>query len=110
MAKRKKKILFVHQNFPGQFKFLAPALIKENYEVHAIGNEENLKNVDDYPGLEIHTYKILAGSTPGIDMMAVEFESKMLRARFAADKCEELQSKGFNPDLIIAHPGRYLNE
>ena len=105
MAKRKKKILFVHQNFPGQFKFLAPALIKENYEVHAIGNEENLKNVDDYPGLEKHTYKILAGSTPGIDMMAVEFESKMLRARFAADKCEELQSKGFNPDLIIAHPG-----
>lgn len=43
-------------------------------------------------------------------MMAIEFESKMLRAKFSTDKCEELQSKGFNPDLIIAHPGRYLNE
>ena len=26
------KILFLHQNFPAQFKFLAPALIKEGYE------------------------------------------------------------------------------
>ena len=30
------KILFIHQNFPGQFKFLAPALKKNGYDVVAM--------------------------------------------------------------------------
>ena len=30
------KILFIHQNFPGQFKFLAPALVKQGHEVVAM--------------------------------------------------------------------------
>jgi hypothetical protein len=30
------KILFIHQNFPGQFKFLAPALAKAGHEVVAM--------------------------------------------------------------------------
>ena len=30
------KILFVHQNFPGQFKFLAPALAAQGHDVTAM--------------------------------------------------------------------------
>ena len=30
------KILFIHQNFPGQFVHLAPALAKQGHEVHAL--------------------------------------------------------------------------
>ena len=30
------KILFIHQNFPGQFKFLAPALVQQGHEVVAM--------------------------------------------------------------------------
>jgi hypothetical protein len=29
------KILFIHQNFPGQFQYLAPALANKGHEVHA---------------------------------------------------------------------------
>ncbi|NBW55786.1 MAG: glycosyl transferase, partial [Betaproteobacteria bacterium] len=29
-------ILFIHQNFPGQFKFLAPALVKQGHSVRAM--------------------------------------------------------------------------
>ena len=32
-----KKILFLHQNFPGQYKHLAPELAKiKNYDVHTL--------------------------------------------------------------------------
>ena len=30
------KILFIHQNFPGQFKFLAPALVQQGHTVLAM--------------------------------------------------------------------------
>jgi hypothetical protein len=30
------KVLFLHQNFPGQFKHLAPALVAQGHEVHAL--------------------------------------------------------------------------
>ena len=102
--KKNKKILFIHQNFPGQFRTLAPGLIKEGFEVHALGEESNIKTVDPFPDLNLHSYKITKGTTKGIDDFAIEFETKMIRARFAYEECEKLKSNGFNPDLIIAHP------
>ena len=37
----KKKILFLHQNFPGQYKHLAPILSKsKKYEVHSLSLDE----------------------------------------------------------------------
>lgn len=101
---KNKQILFVHQNFPGQFRYLAPALIKKGFEVHAIGQEDNITQVDKFPGLNLHYYQIKKGSNPDIDSMAIEFEAKMLRARFAADKCKELKNNGLSPSLVIAHP------
>ena len=96
---KNKQILFVHQNFPGQFRYLAPALIKKGFEVHAIGQEDNITQVDKFPGLNLHYYQIKKGSNPDIDNMAIEFEAKMLRARFAADRCKELKNNGLNMDL-----------
>jgi hypothetical protein len=29
-------ILFIHQNFPGQFKFLAPALVAQGHSLRAV--------------------------------------------------------------------------
>ena len=100
----KKQILFVHQNFPGQFKNLAPALIKEGYDVHAIGYSPNISNVDPFPGLTIHQYSITKGTADDIEPLAAEFETKMIRAKATADKCEELKKNGLNPSLIISHP------
>ena len=100
----KKQILFVHQNFPGQFKNLAPALIKEGYDVHAIGYAPNVSQVNPFPGLNLHQYNIDKGSAKNIEPLAAEFETKMIRAKSIADKCEELKTNGLNPNLIIAHP------
>ena len=101
---KKRQILFIHQNFPGQFKSLAPGLIKKGYEVHALGEMNSISQVNEFPGLNLHSYEITKGSTKGIDSLAVEFESKMIRAQFALAKCEELKKNGLNPSVIIAHP------
>ncbi len=101
---KKKQILFVHQNFPGQFKSLAPALIKEGYDVHALGFKDNVDNVDPYPGLTLHSYQIDKGTSEDIEPLAKEFETKMIRGKNAANKCDELKAKGFEPSLIISHP------
>ena len=88
---KKRQILFIHQNFPGQFKSLAPGLIKKGYEVHALGEINSISQVNEFPGLNLHSYAITKGSTKSIDSLAVEFESKMIRAQFALAKCEELK-------------------
>jgi hypothetical protein len=36
------RVLFVHQNFPGQFKHLAPWLLKQGHEVVGMGDADNL--------------------------------------------------------------------
>ena len=100
MMKNNKKILFVHQNFPAQYKHISIALSDLGYEVHSL-------SISEYSNDKIksHSYKLLSLSSEGINQWAVEFETKMIRAESAAKKAFELKDKGFYPDLIIGHPG-----
>ena len=36
------RILFIHQNFPGQFKHLAPAMVAHGHDVTALTVEKNV--------------------------------------------------------------------
>lgn len=102
---KKKQILFVHQNFPAQFKSLAPALAKmDEYEVFSLSLSENKKNLKN-TNFENYFYSLETGNNDGTHRLALEFEAKMLRAEAAAKKCISLKNKGLNPSLIISHPG-----
>ena len=96
-----KKILFLHQNFPGQYKHLAPALAAEkNIECISISqNPSGLESIKHYQ------YKINEGNIPNVNRLVTEFETKMIRATCVAKLCIEIKEEGFDPDLIIAHPG-----
>lgn len=96
------KILFVHQNFPGQFRHLAPALLARGHRVAAIGQHAE---GGELPGIEVHRYPIERGQTPNIHPLAQEFETKVIRAEACAQRARELAADGFVPDLIVAHPG-----
>ena len=107
----KKKILFLHQNFPGQYKHLAPELAKiKNYDFHTLSLasektysieylEKNLKNMTHYK------YTITEGNSSGTNRLAIEFETKMIRASAVLKRALELKDNGFDPDLLIVHPG-----
>jgi len=94
------KVLFVHQNFPAQFKHLAPALIKLGYDVKALA----INNNPTPAGIEIVHYKPLRANTPKIHPWLLDMESKVIRAEAAFYAALKMRDEGFNPDVIIAHP------
>lgn len=96
----KKKILFVHQNFPGQYKHIYKSLVKKGFDVHSLSIKKY--NGD---GINNHYYELLSLSSENINQWAQEFEAKMIRADSALKKCLQMRDDGFYPDLIIGHPG-----
>ena len=96
-------ILFIHQNFPGQFKHLAPALAQRGHRVVAL-TMQKVKETR-WQGVELVPYAVTQGSTPGTHPWVVDFETKIIRAEGAFRACLKLNEQGFKPDAIIAHPG-----
>ena len=97
------KILFIHQNFPGQFKHLAPALVAGGHEVFATTMREKERRVVD--GVTLIPYTNTRGSTPNIHPWATDFETQIIRAEACFHAALALRASGFAPDLIIAHHG-----
>lgn len=97
------KLLFVHQNFPGQFLHLAPAMVKEGHEVHALVLKKEAPKV--WEGVHIHTYQPAKGTATGVHPWALDLETKIIRAESVFRKCLELKAQGFTPDAVVAHPG-----
>jgi glycosyltransferase involved in cell wall biosynthesis len=97
------KILFVHQNFPSQFKFLAPALVQQGHDVLAMP----LRNTppDTWQGVRLRPYKASRSSTPQIHPWVMDFETKAIRAEACFLAASKLLKEGYYPDVIIAHHG-----
>ncbi len=97
------KILFIHQNFPGQFKFLAPALAQHGHTVVAM----TMQNTDarQWQGVKLTPYSVSRGTTPGVHPWVGDFETKTIRGEACFRTAMQLKAQGFAPDVIIAHPG-----
>ena len=96
-----RRVLFVHQNFPGQFLHIADALIARGDQVAAIGGQAAL----DRAGVDLVRWDNGRGSTQGVFAPASRAEADLIRAQAAAFAAIELGKKGFVPDIIIGHPG-----
>ena len=96
-------ILFIHQNFPGQFKHLAPALVRQGHNVVAMtmGKPQSL----NWNGVRLFPYAANRGSTPSIHPWVSDFETKVIRGEACFHAAKELREEGFDPDVIIAHHG-----
>ena len=95
------KILFVHQNFPGQFLHLAPALAARGHRVLALTDEENQRPA----GVEVVRYK-----APGKEHLARNlgktYSEYAERGWMAARGCRALRDRhGYVPDVIFGHSG-----
>ncbi len=97
------KILFIHQNFPGQFIHLAPALAARGHQIVAT----TLQRIDvpQWQGVKLVPYTVSKGTTPGIHPWAAEMETKIIRGEACFRACLQMKSQGFSPDVIIAHSG-----
>lgn len=97
------RFLFIHQNFPGQFRYLAPALVKLGHEVTAMSMRKD--GPERWQGVRIVSYQARRGSTPGIHPWVADIESKTIRGEACFRTCLKMKAQGFEPDVIIAHPG-----
>ena len=96
------KILFLHQNAPGQFRHLAPYLARDDRNDVVFlgqGTRRALERVrwQSYPapppaGGQTHQY-------------LRRTEAGVRRGQAVARACLALQRSGFEPDLVVGHPG-----
>lgn len=94
-------ILFIHNNYPGQFGFIADALVKAGHRCVAIASRTGRAT----EGVELRTWHTNRGSTPGILREATRIEADLIRGRGAAGAAITLRDEGFHPAVIIGHPG-----
>jgi glycosyltransferase involved in cell wall biosynthesis len=95
-------ILFVHNNFPGQFGSWAQHLAKAcGHRVLAIGSN----TVQEIPGIELHRYELARGTSRTVHPFAIRYEADCIRAEAAAQVASKLALAGFRPDVVVAHIG-----
>ena len=98
------KILFIHQNFPGQFKFLAPALAAlPAHEVWAMTMQKT--ETQHWQGIKLVPYSATRGTTPNMHPWVSDFETKTIRAEACFRAALKMKTEGFTPDVIVAHHG-----
>jgi glycosyltransferase involved in cell wall biosynthesis len=109
------RLLFVHQNFPGQYRHLAAAFAAtKDVQVVAIGDHANVAGLPVPPGIERLTYSPARPPTKGVHPYLRHVEAAVLRGQAVARKAIELRQRGFVPDLICVHAawgeGLYLRD
>ncbi|OJH45998.1 glycosyltransferase [Paracoccus sp. SM22M-07] len=95
------KILFVHQNFPGQFPHLSTELVRRGHEVLALTDEKNQRS----SAVRTLRYKAPDGVKTDSPLGRV-YSEHAERGLMAARGARALRDRhGFHPDVIIGHPG-----
>ena len=96
-------VLFVHNNFPGQYQHIVRALARDpQIAIAAIGSS----TAQEMPGVRLLKYSLgdvvdVAACHP----FARRFDVECHRAEQVLYALSSLSSSGFVPDIIMAHPG-----
>ena len=95
-------ILLIHQNFPGQFRHLAWRLQQDGlHKVLAIGKE----GCPGLPGVDVLTYRTHRPVAKETHHYVRGFESGVIHGQAVMRLLLQLRSRGFIPDVVVAHPG-----
>ena len=94
-------ILFVHQNFPGQFRRIAPLLAAQGHKVIGLGENP----APALPGVQHIRYNAPREGSESTHPYLRRIEGQVRRAQEVARACLVLKRAGFVPDIIEAHLG-----
>ena len=98
------KILFIHQNFPGQYRHIVQTCrASRAAELLALGIEPLHEPIPK--DINALRYSVLRGNTANIHAWALETEAQVIRGEACARAAHTLREAGYTPDLICAHPG-----
>lgn len=95
-------VLFIHQNFPGQFRHIAAHLARQpDVNVCAIGRE----HAPGLAGIRLYRYRPHRQASRETHPYARTFEEGVLHGQQVLRLLLDLKAKGYRPDVIVAHPG-----
>lgn len=95
-------VLFVHNNFPGQFRDLARTLVARGVPCCAVSQNHGNTGID---GVRLARYGLPRGTGKDVFPLAVRAEADLIRARSAHDAARALKAEGWDPAVIVGHPG-----
>lgn len=101
------ELLVIHQSFPGQYiRFLNWAMdAKGDIVVRAVGHQRELVE-EAIPGSwKYENYRLLSNTRIEINQLADGFIRKTLRAEACAQVLSRWKADGYQPDLVLGHPG-----
>jgi glycosyltransferase involved in cell wall biosynthesis len=98
------RLLFVHQNFPGQYRHLAVHYAAQpGYQVVGIGEKTNVLRQQRLPGVQLLGYELPALET--VDPFNASVLKAIHRGKRVAAGAAQLRREGFRPDVVFAHIG-----
>jgi len=100
------KLLFIHQNFPGQYLHLVHFLKEQGgHEIYGMGEAKNVRNRGTLPGIVTIGYPTPGGPGERTHHYLKNTEAAVRRGQNVARSLFRLKSRGFMPDVIAVHPG-----
>lgn len=99
--------LFLHQNFPAQFRHIAAYFATDPaHKVVAIGEAGNLKRATGlHPQIELRPYPAPQAAGRATHHYLHGYEAAVCRGQEVARFAQQLAASGFRPDIVVAHPG-----
>jgi glycosyltransferase involved in cell wall biosynthesis len=95
-------VLFVHRNFPAQFRHLASHLANDpQHRIFAIGSQHARK----LSGTDLSTYQVDEHTVSDVHPFARRFEIESRRAEQVLYAAAHLKHSGITPGVIFFHPG-----
>ena len=100
------RFLFVHQNFPGQFQYVAKSLADlPEHLVIGIADETNQINRPPlHSRIRVETYRTNWRGSKDTHPYIHSFEHQIRRGQCVAKLALKLKKRGFLPDVVVAHP------
>lgn len=102
VSTKPKRILFLHPNFPAQFRHLATTLGQDNnYQVVFATNRQE----GTIPGVFKAIYQPSRQATPQTHHYVRNLENAVLTGQALYKIGQQLQAQGFTPDIVYGHSG-----
>jgi glycosyltransferase involved in cell wall biosynthesis len=102
------RIIFIHQNLPGQFKhLLAYCAQSPEFDVVVVGEKQRV--LANFPnpmaGVTFHVYEVADVARAQVPLELWTTTNAMRRGRAVALCLQNIRDAGFRPDVIYGHPG-----
>lgn len=97
------RILFIHNNYPAQYRHIAAALAQN--PDHRVGFLTQNTQAADIPGVTRLVFAPARKAHDSTHRYVRHFENAVLEAQAVVRVLQQLKNQGFTPDLVCAHTG-----